>query len=225
MSYKRHRATKSVVMKSIKTSSSGGTGAEQCLNKSAFPEIDGHILNLVKPKGGYIRKVTPSPCGWYLTYELANFRQCNNIGRAHKSNNVKFVVDLKANKFCQPCHDSNCKDFRSNFWDLPDHCALPWQELFDDENKTKTAGSDDADATSVSAAGKYSVEEVDHQNSLWNSFANEKTRQEEEEIDALLLEAEEESAMDQFLLQAVDENEEQSDKDDLFLLHAAQYLP
>ena len=77
----------------------------------------------------------------------------------------------------------------------------------------------------VKTAIVHKVEEVDHQNSLWNSFANEKTRQEEEEIDALLLEAEEESAMDQFLLQAVDENEEQSDKDDLFLLHAAQYLP
>merc|ERR1719273_1950459 len=175
MSYKRHRATKSVVMKSIKTSSSGGTGAEQCLNKSAFPEIDGHIMNLVKSKGGYIRKVTPSPCGWYLTYELANYRQCYNIGRAHKSNNVKFVVDLKANKFCQTCHDTNCIDFRSNFWDLPDHCALPWQELFDDENET-TISADEADAASAAATGK-GEEQVDHQNSLWNSFANEKTRQ------------------------------------------------
>ena len=105
---------------------------------------------------------------------------------------------------------------------MPDHCALPWQELFDDENET-TISADEADAASAAATGK-GEEEVDHQNSLWNSFANEKTRQEEEEIDALLLEAEEESAMDQFLLQAVDEKEE-SDKDDLFLLHAAQYLP
>ena len=113
MSYKRHRMTKSVDMKRKRKTSSGSGGVEQsCLNKSAFPEIDGHIMNLVKSKGGYIRKVTPSPCGWYLTYELANFRQCYNIGRAHKSNNVKFVVDLKANKFCQTCHDTNCKDFR-----------------------------------------------------------------------------------------------------------------
>merc|ERR1719464_905103 len=66
---------------------------------------------------------------------------------------------------------------------------------------------------------------------LWNSFANEKTREEEEEMDALLLEAEDESAMDQFLLQAVSENEPENvqpastnDDDDLFLLDAAQYL-
>ena len=67
---------------------------------------------------------------------------------------------------------------------------------------------------------------------LWNSFANEKTREEEEEMDALLLEAEDESAMDQFLLQAVSENEPENvqptsynDDDDLFLLDVAQYLP
>ena len=113
MSYKRHQTTKSNdsnTKRKRKTSREVDDTAPH--NKSAFPEIDGHILNLVKPKDGYIRKVTPSPCGWYLTYELANYRQCYNIGRAHKSNNVKFVVDLKANKFCQTCHDTNCKDFR-----------------------------------------------------------------------------------------------------------------
>ena len=65
---------------------------------------------------------------------------------------------------------------------------------------------------------------------LWNSFANEKTREEEEAIDALLLEAEDESAMDQFLLQASSQNEPEKEQlasidDDLFLLDAAQYLP
>ncbi len=37
---------------------------------------------------------------------------CYNIGRWHKSNNVKFVVDLKSNNVCQTCHDIDCKDFR-----------------------------------------------------------------------------------------------------------------
>ena len=78
--------------------------------------------------------------------------------------------------------------FSSKFWDLPDHCALPWQELFDDEIETKPTGKN--------LAGNQ------ENSNLWNSFANEKTREEEEEMDALLLEAEDESAMDQFLLQA-----------------------
>ena len=59
--------TKSVDMKRKRKTSSGSGGVEQsCLNKSAFPEIDGHIMNLVKPKGGYIRKVTSR----YSTYMI-----------------------------------------------------------------------------------------------------------------------------------------------------------
>ena len=69
---------------------------------------------------------------------------------------------------------------------MPDHCALPWQELFDDEIVTKTTGKN--------LAGNQ------ENSNLWNSFANEKTREEEEEMDALLLEAEDESAMDTLLL-------------------------
>ena len=69
---------------------------------------------------------------------------------------------------------------------MPDHCALPWQELFDDDIETKTTGEN--------LAGNQ------ENSNLWNSFANEKTREEEEEMDALLLEAEDESAMDALLL-------------------------
>ena len=62
--------TKSVDMKRKRKTSSGSGGVEQsCLNKSAFPEIDGHIMNLVKPKGGYIRKVTSR----YSTYQSKTF--------------------------------------------------------------------------------------------------------------------------------------------------------
>merc|ERR1712223_630117 len=45
-------------------------------NKSAFPEIDIYIENLVKKDNsdGYIRKVQTSPCGWFLTYEFGNYR-------------------------------------------------------------------------------------------------------------------------------------------------------
>ena len=56
MSYKRHRMTKSVdnttniLKRKRKTSTSSSSGVEISLNKSAFPEIDGHITNLVKSK-------------------------------------------------------------------------------------------------------------------------------------------------------------------------------
>ena len=87
---------------------------------SAFPEIDKYVRSLLVNNqncqqnngNGYVRKISTSPCGWYLTYETANYRYCYNVRRPHKSNNVKFVVDLKTNKVCQTCHDPNCKDFR-----------------------------------------------------------------------------------------------------------------
>ena len=91
----------------------------QTRSSSAFPEIDNYIRNLVKNSAngdhknhGYIRKVQMSPCGWFLTYEFGNYRYCHNISRDHKSNNVKLVVDLKANKVGQTCHDPDCQDFR-----------------------------------------------------------------------------------------------------------------
>ena len=93
---------------------SSSSAAAAATAKSAFPEIDVYIENLVKKDNGdgYIRKVQTSPCGWFLTYEFGNYRTCRNVGRAHKSNNVKLVVDLKANKVGQTCHDPDCKDFR-----------------------------------------------------------------------------------------------------------------
>ena len=83
-------------------------------SKSAFPEIDNYVQDLVKKQNenGYIRKVETSPCGFYITYEFSNYKFCQNIGRHHKSNNVKIFVDLKSNKVGQMCHDPDCKDFR-----------------------------------------------------------------------------------------------------------------
>ena len=109
---------------------------------------------------------------------------------------------------------------------MPENCALPWQELLDDENdENKAANNEEATKEKTRENSKQTS------SNLWNSFVDEKTRQEEEEIDALLLEAEDESAMDQFLLQAVNEHDPvkeefaATDDDDLFLLDAAQYLP
>ena len=82
--------------------------------KSAFPEIDNYVQDLVKKQNenGYIRKVETSPCGFFLTYEFSHYKFCQNIGRQHKNNNVKIFIDLKSNKVGQMCHDPDCKDFR-----------------------------------------------------------------------------------------------------------------
>lgn len=33
---------------------------------------------------------------------------CSNIGRAHKSNHVYFMVDFATGGFCQKCYDPDC---------------------------------------------------------------------------------------------------------------------
>ncbi|RHY23455.1 hypothetical protein DYB32_009194 [Aphanomyces invadans] len=52
-----------------------------------------------------------------ITYHLVNNRYCHNVRRAHKSNNVMYVVDH--DRIVQKCHDPNCATFTSRSWPLP----------------------------------------------------------------------------------------------------------
>lgn len=57
---------------------------------------------------------TTTKTPWMIVYQMARNRWCWNVRRAHKSNNVMFVVDLSQRVFYQKCHDQNCKavDYR-----------------------------------------------------------------------------------------------------------------
>ena len=47
-----------------------------------------------------------------LLYDLAGgYKFCENIGRHHKSNNVRIAVDLKLGQYYQLCHDPDCQNF------------------------------------------------------------------------------------------------------------------
>jgi hypothetical protein len=46
-------------------------------------------------------------------------RFCDNVGRAHRSNFVYFVVDFCNGVFCHKCHDPECAGFRSPWLPLP----------------------------------------------------------------------------------------------------------
>merc|ERR1712062_951095 len=180
---------------------------------SAFPEVDRFIKNLVENNGGYVRKISFQDC-WFLIYELANCRYCHNIKRPHKSNNVKFVVDLRSNQYCQMCHDPQCKDFRSDFWALPSHCAIPWQELFESEEaKSPTqwdsslneADEKELEALLVEAADK-TQDENDMEALLLEAADKTESQEENDAVEALLLEAEKEAAEDEFLLKVYSQN-------------------
>ncbi|DAZ95128.1 TPA: hypothetical protein N0F65_009759 [Lagenidium giganteum] len=92
---------------------------------STLPELDAFILSQATKGGiqGDIRAVqmlfpandtdtdtdpvTRLP--YMLVYHMARNRWCQNIQRAHKSNNIMFVVDLDQRVWYQKCHDATCK--------------------------------------------------------------------------------------------------------------------
>ena len=82
-------------------------------NISPLPEVDNFVSNLIKSNNGYIRKFTMPKNTDLLLYELAgDYKFCENIGRHHKSNNVRIVVDLKLGQYYQTCHDPDCQHFK-----------------------------------------------------------------------------------------------------------------
>ncbi|XP_036619274.1 DNA-directed primase/polymerase protein [Trichosurus vulpecula] len=113
---------------------------------SPYPEIDNFVLSLVNKNGvkGGIR------CWNYffpeelLVYDISKYRWCGNIKRAHKSNNIMILVDLKNEVWYQKCHDPVCRaeNFKSDCFPLPTEVCLFYLFKEDDEdhilNGTKT---------------------------------------------------------------------------------------
>lgn len=52
---------------------------------------------------------------------------CENIGRAHRSNYVYFVLNLRNAQYAQKCHDPECAHFRSSWMPLPRALVLQSQ--------------------------------------------------------------------------------------------------
>ncbi|OCT99584.1 DNA-directed primase/polymerase protein isoform X1 [Xenopus laevis] len=104
---------------------------------SPYPEIDDFILSLVTQEGfqGSIRSWNYFSSEELLVYETANYRWCANIGRAHKSNNVMLLVDLKREVWYQKCHDPICRaqNYKSECYPLPPEVCLPF--LFKEEDE------------------------------------------------------------------------------------------
>ncbi|CAH0387201.1 unnamed protein product [Bemisia tabaci] len=84
---------------------------------SAFPKVDKFVQDLVAP--GKIWRVLSFDENKTLVYDIVANRFCQNIGRAHKSNNIMIVVDTGKCIYYQKCHDHDCKGFRSEEKQLP----------------------------------------------------------------------------------------------------------
>ncbi|XP_063460086.1 DNA-directed primase/polymerase protein isoform X6 [Pan paniscus] len=113
---------------------------------SPYPEVDHFVLSLVNKDGikGGIRRWNYFFPEELLVYDICKYRWCENIGRAHKSNNIMILVDLKNEVWYQKCHDPVCKaeNFKSDCFPLPAEVCLLF--LFKEEEEFTT---DEADET------------------------------------------------------------------------------
>ncbi|NXM23591.1 PRIPO protein, partial [Oxyruncus cristatus] len=104
---------------------------------SPYPEIDNFVHSLVNKDGlqGGIRQWNYFSLKEILVYDIYGYRWCENIGRAHKSNNIMILVDLKNEVWYQKCHDPVCREqnFKSQSFPLPPGICLP--SLFREEEE------------------------------------------------------------------------------------------
>ncbi|KAM8938696.1 DNA-directed primase/polymerase protein [Pelodytes ibericus] len=121
----------------VTSGSSSSSGIMKNYQFSPYPEIDYFILSLVTQKdfNGRIRAWNYFFLEELLVYDIINYRWCKNIGRAHKSNNIMLLVDLKIEVWYQKCHDPVCRaqNFKSDYFPLPPDVCLP--SLFTEEEE------------------------------------------------------------------------------------------
>ncbi|NXO74263.1 PRIPO protein, partial [Phainopepla nitens] len=105
---------------------------------SPYPEIDHFVRSLVNKDGlqGGIRQWSYFSLKEILIYDISGYRWCENIGRAHKSNNIMILVDLKNEVWYQKCHDPVCREqnFKSQSFPLPPGICL--SSLFREEEES-----------------------------------------------------------------------------------------
>ncbi|XP_028382666.1 DNA-directed primase/polymerase protein [Phyllostomus discolor] len=116
---------------------------------SPYPEIDQFVLSLVDKNGikGGIRCWNYFFREQLLVYDICKYRWCENIGRAHKSNNIMIVVDLKNEVWYQKCHDPECQavNFRSDCAPLPAEVRLSFLLGEEEEFATDEAMSNETE--------------------------------------------------------------------------------
>ncbi|XP_068388013.1 DNA-directed primase/polymerase protein isoform X2 [Eschrichtius robustus] len=144
------------------TSTSETIEGFQC---SPYPEIDQFVLLLVNKNGikGGIRRWNYFFPEELLVYDICKYRWCENIGRAHKSNNIMILVDLKNEVWYQKCHDPICKaeNFKSDCFPLPAEVCLLFllkeeEEFTADKTRNNETKTPHEPSSSASSKGTFS---------------------------------------------------------------------
>nr|XP_016849543.1 PREDICTED: LOW QUALITY PROTEIN: DNA-directed primase/polymerase protein [Anolis carolinensis] len=173
-----------------KSACSNGNTTNSCIDSiggyhcSPYPEIDSFVLSLVSKDSvrGGIRRWNYFSLEQLLVYDILNYRWCRNIGRAHKSNNIMIIVDLKQENWYQKCHDPICRaeNFKSESFPLPSEVCLPflfkeeeeYEYIMDEcgniEEKSKTYNptTDSSGGTSLAALQQISDPDAPKRSSL-----------------------------------------------------------
>ncbi|KAM7053247.1 DNA-directed primase/polymerase protein isoform 3-T6 [Acridotheres tristis] len=140
-----------------------------------------------------------------LIYDISGYRWCENIGRAHKSNNIMILVDLKNEVWYQKCHDPVCREqnFKSQSFPLPPGICLP--SLFKEEEESTLMddrGHTEGKVNPHSNVSGLSKSSVSAENSWSQDFALSDSEWENTSDDAFFLEA----AEDVELAEAADDS-------------------
>ncbi|XP_022426660.1 DNA-directed primase/polymerase protein isoform X6 [Delphinapterus leucas] len=163
---------------------------------SPYPEIDQFVLLLVNKNGikGGIRRWNYFFPEELLVYDICKYRWCENIGRAHKSDNIMILVDLKNEVWYQKCHDPICKaeNFKSDCFPLPAEVRLLFllkeeEEFTTDETRDNETKNPHEPSSSASSKGTFS--DADWDNGIDDAYILEATE------DAELAEAAENSLL------------------------------
>ncbi|XP_051474918.1 DNA-directed primase/polymerase protein isoform X3 [Apus apus] len=161
---------------------------------SPYPEIDSFVRSLVNKDGvqGGIRRWNYFSLEEILVYDISGYRWCENIGRAHKSNNIMILVDLKKEVWYQKCHDPVCREsnFKSQSFPLPPQLRLPF--LFKEEEEytlTDERGNTEEKVTPHSNAADLTESSESLEKSLSQNFLLSDSEWDDASDDACLLEA------------------------------------
>uniref|UniRef100_A0A8C5TCP5 DNA-directed primase/polymerase protein n=1 Tax=Malurus cyaneus samueli TaxID=2593467 RepID=A0A8C5TCP5_9PASS len=173
---------------------------------SPYPEIDNFVHSLVNRDGlqGGIRQWSYFSLKELLIYDIFGYRWCENIRRAHKSNNIMILVDLRNEVWYQKCHDPVCRE--QNFKSQKEHMLMDGR------------GHTEEDVNAHSNASDLSKSSVSLENGCTQDFLLSDSEWENPNDDACFLEA----AEDVELAEAADDslNYAMEEIPDEFLLEA-----
>ncbi|XP_055970310.1 DNA-directed primase/polymerase protein [Sorex fumeus] len=176
---------------------------------SPYPEVDQFVLSLVTKNGikGGIRRWNYFFPEELLVYDICKYRWCENIGRAHKSNNIMILVDLKNEVWYQKCHDPICKaeNFKSKCFPIPAEVSLLF--LFKEEEDFTTEAAVNNETRNLHELSKGASSDADWDNGVDEAYFLEATEDvelaEAVEVSLLSHNSVEDEIPDELIMEAV----------------------